>query len=195
MTETTNEELRRQIRAYEATVHNMQLRLDEAIAERDALRLDLEAVGAGGVQALSHQKPMATIVGQADAAIKNAAPQHFTPTEAQLAEYGIKASQMMARDQTRFDAACEVLKYLREQNASYYYMHRMLTVIHGNTEGTEAANAPEAPMAINAARWHWIANYLVGDRADLDDAIVGCETVDDLTAVVDAAMAAQKGSA
>jgi hypothetical protein len=37
MSEATNEELHRQIRAYEATVHNMQLRLDEAIAERDAL--------------------------------------------------------------------------------------------------------------------------------------------------------------
>jgi hypothetical protein len=52
MSEATKEELHRQIRAYEATVHNMQLKLDEAIAERDALRMDLEAVGAGGVQSL-----------------------------------------------------------------------------------------------------------------------------------------------
>ncbi len=73
MTEVTNDELHRQIRAYEATVHNMQLRLDEAVAERDALRRDLEAVGAGGVQALSPKKPAQTQHQQAVAAINSVA--------------------------------------------------------------------------------------------------------------------------
>ena len=50
---------------------------------------------------------------------------------------------MMARDLTRFDAACEVNKYLREQGTPYYYMHRMCIVLFGNDEGTEAARAAD----------------------------------------------------
>jgi hypothetical protein len=56
------------------------------------------------------------------------------PLTDELIEYGKIASEMMARDQTRFDAACEVLRYLQEKRESYYYLHRMLTVIHGNEE-------------------------------------------------------------
>lgn len=62
--EETIAELNRQIRAYEATVHNMQLRLDEAIAERDALRRDIEAVGAGLVQALANGDKLQVIARQ-----------------------------------------------------------------------------------------------------------------------------------
>lgn len=46
---------------------------------------------------------------------------------------------------------------------------------------------------LDAARWHWIAEYLVGPRTDLDDEIVASETVDDLRNLVDAARAAQEG--
>lgn len=65
------------------------------------------------------------------------------PDEQMIAEYGIKASRMMARDLTRFDAACEVDKYLREQGAPGYYRHRMSIILFGNVEGTEASRAPD----------------------------------------------------
>ena len=51
--------------------------------------------------------------------------------------------------------------------------------------------APPAQVADSvlgdAACWHWIAEYLVGTRTDLDDEIVASETVNDLRKLVDAA--------
>ena len=40
----------------------------------------------------------------------------------------------------------------------------------------------------DAALWHWLAEYLVGPRTDLDDEIVASETVNDLRKLVDAAI-------
>ena len=40
---------------------------------------------------------------------------------------------------------------------------------------------------IDAALWHWLAEYLVGTRTDLDDEIVASETVNDLRKLVEAA--------
>lgn len=80
-----------------------------------------------------------------------------------IKEHGDKASRMMARDLTRFDAACEVDKYLREQGAPYYYRHRMSIVLFGNTEGTDAARAPDnAPQPSPTAQ----AAESVGRDAD-----------------------------
>lgn len=89
------------------------------------------------------------------------------PPDQMIAECGIKASRMMARDLTRFDAACEVMDYLKKEvRAPYYYLHRMSIVLHGNTEGTEASRAPEnsepttSPQADSvledAARYQWL---------------------------------------
>ncbi len=39
----------------------------------------------------------------------------------------------------------------------------------------------------DAACWHWLAEYLVGTRTDLDDEIVASETVNDLRKLVKAA--------
>ena len=44
----------------------------------------------------------------------------------------------------------------------------------------------------DAARWHWLAEYLVGTRTDLDDEIVASATVDELRKLVDADLAARK---
>ena len=44
----------------------------------------------------------------------------------------------------------------------------------------------------DAERWHWIANYILSDNPILH---IQSKTVDDLTAAVDAAMAAQEGGA
>ena len=40
----------------------------------------------------------------------------------------------------------------------------------------------------DAACWHWLAEYLVGPRTDLDDEIVASETVNDLRKLVKAAI-------
>ena len=65
------------------------------------------------------------------------------PTIVQMKDYCKQASAMMARDLTRFDAACEVMGYLKEMRAPGYYMHRMNIVLHGNVEGTDAARASD----------------------------------------------------
>ena len=55
--------------------------------------------------------------------------------------------------------------------------------------------APQpAPAPLNddvvkdAALWHWLAEYLVGTRTDLDDEIVASKTVNDLRKLVEAAI-------
>jgi len=44
--------------------------------------------------------------------------------------------------------------------------------------------APADSVQEDAALWHWLAEYLVGTRTDLDDEIVACETVNDLKKLV-----------
>ena len=50
-----------------------------------------------------------------------------------------------------------------------------------------AARAPADSVLEDAARYRWLEDYLVGDRTDLDDEIVACKSVYDLSKVVDAA--------
>ena len=48
---------------------------------------------------------------------------------------------------------------------------------------------PKADSVLeDAARWHWLAEYLVGTRTDLDDEIVASKTVNDLRKLVEAAI-------
>ena len=49
-----------------------------------------------------------------------------------------------------------------------------------------AARAPADSVQEDAALWHWLAEYLVGTRTDLDDEIVASETVNDLRKLVKA---------
>ena len=51
-----------------------------------------------------------------------------------------------------------------------------------------AARAPADSVQEDAALWHWLAEYLVGTRTDLDDEIVASETVNDLRKLVKAAI-------
>ena len=51
-----------------------------------------------------------------------------------------------------------------------------------------AARAPAGSVQEDAALWHWLAEYLVGTRTDLDDEIVASETVNDLRKLVEAAI-------
>ena len=51
--------------------------------------------------------------------------------------------------------------------------------------------SPEAQAADSvledAARWQWLADYLIGERTDLDEGIVACATIDALRQFADAA--------
>ena len=49
------------------------------------------------------------------------------------------------------------------------------------------AGAQADSVQEDAACWHWLAEYLVGPRTDLDDEIVASETVNDLRKLVESA--------
>ena len=55
-----------------------------------------------------------------------------------------------------------------------------------------AVSPPADSVQEDAARWHWIAEYLVGPRTDLDDEIVASETINELRKLVDDDLAARK---
>lgn len=62
-------------------------------------------------------------------------------------------------------------------------------------DGYTAASTPQsAPAGVleDAARWHWMAEYIVGTRTELDDELIACPTVDELRKLVDADLAARK---
>ena len=50
-----------------------------------------------------------------------------------------------------------------------------------------AARAPADSVLEDAARWQWLADYLIGERTDLDEGIVACATIDALRQFADAA--------
>ena len=53
----------------------------------------------------------------------------------------------------------------------------------------QAAQAAQADsVQEDAACWHWLAEYLVGTRTDLDDEIMASETVNDLRKLVESAI-------
>ena len=55
------------------------------------------------------------------------------------------------------------------------------------SHGQAPATVPPDSVQEDAALWHWLAEYLVGTRTDLDDEIVASETVNDLRKIVEAA--------
>ena len=58
----------------------------------------------------------------------------------------------------------------------------------GWSKAPQPAPAPLSDDVVrDAALWHWLAEYLVGTRTDLDDEIVASETVNDLRKLVEAA--------
>ena len=66
---------------------------------------------------------------------------------------------------------------------------------HGQTTLAPPQPAAQAQEdAKDAARWRWIANYLIGDDCDMDDGIVACKTVSQLAVLADIAIATQQGT-
>ena len=57
---------------------------------------------------------------------------------------------------------------------------------------TAQAAPVDAAVQEDAERWQFFAEYLVSTRTDLDDEIVGCDSVQKMARVLDAAIAAQK---
>ena len=76
-------------------------------------------------------------------------------------------------------------KYCRDPESHKYLkqdLEAMLT----------AEPAPQVQAdAADAARWHWLAEYLIGPRTDLDNEIISCGSVAELGNVIDTALAAQ----
>ena len=58
-----------------------------------------------------------------------------------------------------------------------------------------AARAPADSVLEDAACWHWLAEYIVGTRTDLDDELIASATVDELRKLVDADLATRKQGA
>ena len=58
--------------------------------------------------------------------------------------------------------------------------------------GEGIAQSAPAGVLEDAARWHWMAEYIVGTRTDLDDELIASATVDELRKLVDADLAARK---
>ena len=54
------------------------------------------------------------------------------------------------------------------------------------TAPTPPAQAADSVLE-DAARWQWLADYLIGERTDLDEGIVACATIDALRQFADAA--------
>ena len=64
-----------------------------------------------------------------------------------------------------------------------YDAHAALTA---TPQPTQPAQAAESVLE-DAARWQWLADYLIGERTDLDEGIVACATIDALRQFADAA--------
>ena len=60
---------------------------------------------------------------------------------------------------------------------------------YAGKKAAQAASAPVAEDAEDAANWKWLAAYLVGPRTDRDDEIVASESVNALRKLVSAARA------
>ena len=63
-----------------------------------------------------------------------------------------------------------------------------------NSRRVTELEAQLAAVQQDAERWQFFADYMVSTRTDLDDEIVGCDSVQKMARVLDAARAAQKGS-
>ena len=72
-------------------------------------------------------------------------------------------------------------------------MHAYADATCAAREATQASPV-DANVQQDAERWQFFADYMVSTRTDLDDEIVGCDSVQKMARVLDAARATQKGS-
>ena len=80
--------------------------------------------------------------------------------------------------------------YTADQLRAFADATHTLRASHGQApaETGNSVSAQADSVQEDAALWHWLAEYLVGTRTDLDDEIVASETVNDLRKLVKAAI-------
>ena len=129
-----------------------------------------------------------------------AAAQGFRDGVASVAIH--RAAQKGARGDSfaRFAGQHKFLEWNREQGADRPMFAAVEYAVFQKAVGlylAALASTPAQPVAEpaiadsaleDAACWHWLAEYLVGTRTDLDDEIVASETVNDLRKLVKAAI-------
>ena len=81
------------------------------------------------------------------------------------------------------EALCRGIAAATEARVDWHYIGGRVHI-----KALPAASAPADSVQEDAALWHWLAEYLVGTRTDLDDEIVASETVNDLRKLVKAAI-------
>ena len=75
-------------------------------------------------------------------------------------------------------------------------LHDNLFDLYEESPHTARLESAQADSVLeDAARWHWMAEYIVGTRTELDDALIASASVDDLRKLVDADLAARKQGA
>ena len=136
------------------------------------------------------------------------------PTHAQIAAYLEATGAYVTNDASREAAIADAVEADRASRGQAPAGATLpdgwvpLTITHEGQHPEEVAYGPQIMMdrlgkwlgkyfaqaaqadsvQEDAARWHWMAEYIVGTRTDLDDEIVACETVNDLRKLVEAAI-------
>ena len=87
-----------------------------------------------------------------------------------------------------YDAARLEIESLRERVQQLGQLARDV-----NSRRVTELEAQLAAVQQDAERWQFFADYMVSTRTDLDDEIVGCDSVQKMAMVFDAARAAQEG--
>ena len=191
MTDKTN--LIREIHEYvtahggENTATHLLVQAASAIQTQAA---ELEAVSAGGVRALSAAPAEQQAAPKTAPGVGNSGFDHQTAadflngkTVSDEAVRKFVAASRWAHDERAALSATLLAMYgvLTSREAEIALLKKALL---------EAETAPQPSPAAqeDAACWHWLAEYLVGTRTDLDDEIVASETVNDLRKLVEAAI-------
>ena len=120
--------------------------------------------------------------------------QALTDPENQPNQYGVEFG--MSGTHMHFKVGNQLFKlaYEPDEQEEFDFMKRMLVNaftafthdVKTAPQPSPTAQAAESAQE-DAALWHWLAEYLVGTRTDLDDEIVASETVNDLRKLVEAA--------
>ena len=95
------------------------------------------------------------------------------PVASPIADAAAESQPEPVREHDLQDVRCECCGYMT------YHLEHIGCI--------RAARAPAQSVLEDAARWQWLAEYLIGERTDLDEGIVACATIDALRQFVDAA--------
>ena len=123
-------------------------------------------------------------------AMQRTAPQPAAQGDAIEHELAMLIRRIVSSARRNCEDESNVLKLANEAWA--YLVRKGLNGAPLRDAGIESDPTPPAKAADSvqedAARWHWLAEYLVGTRTDLDDEIVASKTVNDLRKLVEAAI-------